>query len=145
MSERELTYRAAINEALHLEMRRDESVFIMGEDIAGAPGRDDPEMIDTVITLYDGSMNQIAENDDAIPRFNTDSELVIHVPAAGTYYVEVQEFSDWAGEDPEGMAPYFMNIASDEALATAGGNGCTTFTDASEAVQGVDGVVSIGE
>ena len=74
---------------------------------------DDPEMIDTVITLYDGSMNQIAENDDAIPRFNTDSELVIHVPAAGTYYVEVQEFSDWAGEDPEGMASfaYALTIA----------------------------------
>ena len=32
---------------------------------------------------------------------------------------------------------------SDEALATAGDNGCTTFTDASEAVQGVDGVVSM--
>ena len=46
MADRELTYRAAINEALHLEMRRDESVFIMGEDIAGAPGRDDPEMVD---------------------------------------------------------------------------------------------------
>ena len=32
---------------------------------------------------------------------------------------------------------------SDGALATAGDNGCTTFTDASEAVQGVDGVVSM--
>jgi 3-hydroxyisobutyrate dehydrogenase len=32
---------------------------------------------------------------------------------------------------------------SEEALATAKDNGCTTFTDASEAVQGVDGVVSM--
>ena len=32
---------------------------------------------------------------------------------------------------------------SDEALAAARDNGCTTFTDASEAVQGVDGVVSM--
>ena len=32
---------------------------------------------------------------------------------------------------------------SAEALATAGDNGCTTFTDASKAVQGVDGVVSM--
>jgi len=32
---------------------------------------------------------------------------------------------------------------SDEALAAARNNGCTTFTDASEAVQGVDGVVSM--
>ena len=32
---------------------------------------------------------------------------------------------------------------SEEALATAGDNGCATFTDASEAVQGVDGVVTM--
>lgn len=31
---RELTYAQALNEALHEEMRRDETVFIMGEDIA---------------------------------------------------------------------------------------------------------------
>jgi 3-hydroxyisobutyrate dehydrogenase len=32
---------------------------------------------------------------------------------------------------------------SEEALATAKSNGCATFTDASEAVQGVDGVVTM--
>ena len=46
MADRTLTYRQAINEALHQEMRRDANVIIMGEDIAGAPGRDDPEMLD---------------------------------------------------------------------------------------------------
>ena len=46
MSERQLTYREAINEALRQEMRRDPNVILMGEDIAGAPGRDDPEMLD---------------------------------------------------------------------------------------------------
>ena len=61
MAERELTYRAAINEALRLEMRRDESVFIMGEDIAGAPGRDDPEMLDAwggVLKVTAGLINE---------------------------------------------------------------------------------------
>ena len=47
MADRELTYRQAINEALQQEMRQDESVILMGEDIAGAPGRDDPEMVDS--------------------------------------------------------------------------------------------------
>src|SRR5262245_7597676 len=46
MPERQLTYRQAINEALRLEMRRDPTVILMGEDIAGAPGRDDPAMLD---------------------------------------------------------------------------------------------------
>ena len=46
MPERIITYRQAINEALRQEMRRDPTVIVMGEDIAGAPGRDDPEMLD---------------------------------------------------------------------------------------------------
>ena len=41
---RALTYVQAVNEALHQEMERDPSTFIMGEDIAGAPGR--PDKID---------------------------------------------------------------------------------------------------
>ena len=36
---RHLTYTQAVNEALHQEMERDASVIVMGEDIAGAPGR----------------------------------------------------------------------------------------------------------
>lgn len=39
-----MTMRAALNDALRLEMRNDPSVFVMGEDIAGgagAPGEDD--------------------------------------------------------------------------------------------------------
>jgi pyruvate dehydrogenase E1 component beta subunit len=41
---RELTYREAINEALLIEMERDETVVVLGEDVAGgtgAPGEDD--------------------------------------------------------------------------------------------------------
>lgn len=41
---RKISYQQAINEALAQEMRRDESVFIIGEDVAGgagAPGEDD--------------------------------------------------------------------------------------------------------
>jgi len=36
---RELTFSQAINEAIRQEMRRDPTVIIMGEDIAGAAGR----------------------------------------------------------------------------------------------------------
>ena len=39
MAEREITYREAINEALAQEMRRDPTVIVMGEDIAGGAGR----------------------------------------------------------------------------------------------------------
>ena len=40
---RQLTYAQAVNEAFRQEMERDPTVFIMGEDIAGAPGRPDHE------------------------------------------------------------------------------------------------------
>ena len=36
---RELTFSQAINDALRLEMRRDPTVIVMGEDVAGAAGR----------------------------------------------------------------------------------------------------------
>ncbi|MBI4234170.1 MAG: alpha-ketoacid dehydrogenase subunit beta [Chloroflexi bacterium] len=39
MPTRELRYRDAVNEALRQEMRRDPTVIILGEDIAGAAGR----------------------------------------------------------------------------------------------------------
>ena len=39
MATREITYGEAVNEAIRLEMRRDQTVIIMGEDIAGAAGR----------------------------------------------------------------------------------------------------------
>ncbi len=46
MAERELTYAAAVNEAIRLAMRRDATVIVMGEDIAGAAGRADQGFID---------------------------------------------------------------------------------------------------
>ena len=47
MSERQLTYREAINEALCEEMERDETVILLGEDIAGGAQNDNPEMCDS--------------------------------------------------------------------------------------------------
>ena len=43
---RSIRYREAINEALHQEMERDESIIIMGEEIAGAAGKADQGFID---------------------------------------------------------------------------------------------------
>lgn len=71
---------------------------------------DDPEMVDTVLTLFDSSMTQIAENDDSIPRTDTDSEIFTRLPSAGTYYVLVQEFSTWADDTPEGMESFAYEL-----------------------------------
>jgi acetoin:2,6-dichlorophenolindophenol oxidoreductase subunit beta len=43
---RELQYREAINEALRQEMERDETVIIMGEEIAGGAGREHLGIVD---------------------------------------------------------------------------------------------------
>jgi hypothetical protein len=71
---------------------------------------DDPALIDTVITLFDASMTQIAENDDSVPRINTDSEIITRLPATGTYYIQVQEFSTWMMETPEGGSTFTYQI-----------------------------------
>lgn len=76
---------------------------------------DNPMMIDTVVTLYDSTMTQVAENDDAVPRVNTDSEIIYHALTAGTYYAEVQEFSEWDGMPAtmaEGMPSYTYTITA---------------------------------
>lgn len=79
-----------------------------------ANAMDDNALVDTVITLYDATMTQVAENDDRVPRGDTDSEIIYHVPTTGTYYVMVQEFSDWHGDTPEAHPgePYTLTIAT---------------------------------
>ncbi|MEW6623358.1 MAG: alpha-ketoacid dehydrogenase subunit beta [Bacillota bacterium] len=47
MNQRELLYQDAITEAIRQEMERDDTVFIMGEDIAGGGGRADQGIIDS--------------------------------------------------------------------------------------------------
>ena len=42
MADRKISYREALNEALHQEMERDEAVIVMGEDISGAPHTEEP-------------------------------------------------------------------------------------------------------
>ena len=43
---RQLTFAQAVNEAIRQEMRRDPTVIVMGEDIAGAAGKADQGFID---------------------------------------------------------------------------------------------------
>ncbi len=43
---RQLQYREAINEAIHQEMERDPTIIVMGEEVAGAPGRAKQGFID---------------------------------------------------------------------------------------------------
>jgi hypothetical protein len=76
---------------------------------------DDIAMVDTVIQLFDGpsEADLVAENDDSVPRVNTDSELIYHVPVDGTYYVRVLEFTDWMMETPlEGEAGFTYTLAA---------------------------------
>lgn len=46
MTDRMLSYREAINEALRVEMARDPNVILMGEDVTGASHSDKPEHMD---------------------------------------------------------------------------------------------------
>jgi hypothetical protein len=51
----------------------------------------DTSFLDTVVTLYDAQMNQIARNDDPSPRYTNDAQLFTVLPANGDYFIEVQE------------------------------------------------------
>ncbi len=82
---------------------------------------DNPMLVDTVIQLYDASMTQIAENDDAIPRINTDSEIIIKLPSSGDFYIEVMEYSDWAMMPPlKGMPSFVYTLKVKSVVAGTG-------------------------
>lgn len=51
----------------------------------------DPAYLDLVVTVYDSTQTQIAQQDDPWPRGSNDPQLFIEIPTAGQYYVEVQE------------------------------------------------------
>ncbi|MBI4704711.1 MAG: hypothetical protein HY744_26715 [Deltaproteobacteria bacterium] len=66
--------------------------------LADAKPDDDPYADgypDLVITLYDSDKQQIAENDDPIPRNTQDSQLYTVLPDDGDYYVRVGDFCLW--------------------------------------------------
>ncbi|MBI5478313.1 MAG: PPC domain-containing protein [Deltaproteobacteria bacterium] len=54
--------------------------------------------MDTVLVLYDSSKTQIAVNDN--PSFTCDSYLTTRLAATGTYYVMIQDYSQYASTDP---------------------------------------------
>jgi hypothetical protein len=68
---------------------------------------DDPMLVDTVVSLLSADGKDVyAEVDDSFPRSSTDTNFDYRVPADGTYCFQVQEFSAWAGMDPEGDPNY---------------------------------------
>jgi Bacterial pre-peptidase C-terminal domain len=54
--------------------------------VTPTPASDETNILDTVITVFDSNMNQLAQDDDAWPRVSSDSSLFFEAPAAGTYY-----------------------------------------------------------
>ncbi|HEY7677370.1 MAG TPA: alpha-ketoacid dehydrogenase subunit beta [Candidatus Methylomirabilis sp.] len=58
MAEREITYREAVNEALRQEMRRDPSVILLGEDIAGGAGTHHPDAWGGVLAVTKGLIGE---------------------------------------------------------------------------------------
>jgi hypothetical protein len=57
--------------------------------VANNTSGDLTSVVDTVVTIYDSNMNQIAQDDNAWPSFGTDSQLFFEVPATGDYYLVV--------------------------------------------------------
>lgn len=82
------------------------------------PDRED--RADTTVTLFDSSMTQIADNDDLLPRFdNLASEIITRLPATGTYYVLVQEWSTWADDEPVGGPNFDYEVTVGELVVAA--------------------------
>ncbi len=66
------------------------------------------EYPDLVVSVYDNTQFMIARNDDPYPRNSQDPTLLTVLPAAGTYYLKVEEYCHLPGSacDPD----YFNGI-----------------------------------
>jgi hypothetical protein len=56
-----------------------------------ATSNNNGSVIDTVVTLWSSSRVQVAQDDDAWPRFSTDSTLYFQAASSGIYYVTVED------------------------------------------------------
>jgi hypothetical protein len=66
--------------------------------VDGSTG-DDNSIIDPVVTLYNAKQEQIAQDDDAWPRFGRDAQLFSTLPEDGEYYVSVEDCISALGAD----------------------------------------------
>ena len=100
---------------------------------------DTPGKVDTVITLFDPSQTQVAQNDDAYPRRNTDSQLITKAVATGTYYIKLEEWTTWAGETAEGEPGFIytlnVNVLSTEDIGGGAVYGEEGGNDAESAIE----------
>lgn len=82
-------------------------------DIEANPNGE-PDLLDSVITIYNPARQQIAQNDDQLMANTLDSEVVYHVKEAGTYYVKVEDYSTFSMQEPEGgpLKDYVLSVFS---------------------------------
>ncbi len=73
---------------------------------------DATDYLDTVLRVYDNEGELLGQNDDRLPRINSDSELVLRVPGQGmtALFVEVLDFYDFAGRVPRARADWQYQI-----------------------------------
>jgi pyruvate dehydrogenase E1 component beta subunit len=102
MAQQHISYRQAINEALVEEMQRDDSIIILGEDIAGAPQSDDPAMLDAwggVLGVTKGLVGRFGKNRVIDTPISESAIIGSAIGAAATGLRPVAElmFSSFAG------------------------------------------------
>lgn len=89
--------------------------------VANNTGNDDT-IIDPVVTLWDSQQNQIAQDDDAWPRFGRDPQLFTILPADGDYYVSIEDCGSAFGPNncapPDGILTfdYELNVVTTDKL-----------------------------
>ena len=70
---------------------------VFAQELVNPPKTFDPAYIDTIITLYNAQMEQIAFNDDPIPQTQNDSQLTTVLPTDGEYFLKINEC--WSNYD----------------------------------------------
>ncbi len=104
------------------------SILTDAKPAASAGDPFDPTYVDLVITVYDSTGKQIAEQDDPDPRSSNDPFMLTVLPADGTYFVRVVECTAWEKGGPSKCAPMAKITKKNYVLYISG----LTFSEAGE-------------
>ncbi len=111
----------AVGKSIYYKLAVKKGDFLSISTDTAATNTDQPgDVVDTALMLYDAAgKTLLATNDDAFPRFTTDSDLWYRPTADATLCLQVTDFDTWKGTTPQLAGDNAYKVT---ALSLAAGN-----------------------
>jgi len=88
--------------------------------ISTTSDEEDPNGLDTVVTVYaaNGAVHHVMDDLGIWGITTYDTRMLVYLPTAGTWYIEVQDVSTWLGEEERGDVDWEYTLTVTESSST---------------------------